>query len=160
MTYYYGNQFASFEKDAVMQHRSGGKILLRDGFVGEAAYRQALASKAPAGREADLTCESLSIQFSQTAGGGGAGRLSGYELAEFSANNKVLFEDSNVRVIAQQISYNSNTGLLDVRGTEAANAEIYDRRSSSAFASFKGPYFTYNMKTGHVEAGKSAFIGR
>ncbi|MCP4246164.1 MAG: hypothetical protein GY778_03865, partial [bacterium] len=160
MTYYFGNQAAVFERGVEMRHRSGSMIL-GQGMTGDSA--EASGDTEDTGRDAYLSCEELVVQFNEpdAAGqpsGGGAGRMSGFELSRFEATNRVHFQDGGIVVGAHRISFDADRNELAIRGRRNAPAEIYDQRGQ--FRAMKGPAFFWNRATNQIDAPNSTMIGR
>ena len=84
--------------------------------------------------------------------------MSGYELSQFEAKDKVYFQDGGITVLASQISFDARRSELVVRGTETADAEIHDQRKGGRI--IRGPVFYWNRSTGRIDAPKSTVIGR
>jgi len=172
MAYYFGTQAALFERGVEMRHRSGTRILLGQGVLGDSAEALGHAEKEQ-GRDSMLTCEQLAVQFREpqsdtlvTPGGkasparkrGGAGRMSGYELSRFEATGRIHFEDTGIVVLAHKIGYDAARNELAIRGSETNPAEIYDQRGK--FQALRGPAFYWDRSTGRIDAPQSTLIGR
>ncbi|MCH7813954.1 MAG: hypothetical protein IID40_08030 [Planctomycetes bacterium] len=161
MAYYFGNQAVVFERGVEMRHRSGSMIL-GPGMAGESA--EASGDSGATGRDAYLSCEELVIQFKerdaagQPSSGGGAGRMSGFELSRFEATKRVHFQDGGIVVGAYRISFDAERNELAIRGSRNAPAEIYDQRGQ--FRAMKGPAFFWNRDTNQIDAPNSTMIGR
>jgi len=153
-------QAASFDREVLLMHKSGAKMVLTDRVL---PPQDAPAPDKESGRDATLTCQSLFIQFAReladgekTAGRTGIGSLSGFSLDKFQAEGDVYFTDSKVSVTASRITYSEDQTLLTIFGSPAL---LYDERGES-FRSYQGPRIDWNRRLNLIEASESSIFSR
>jgi len=153
-------QTASFDRDVLLMHKSGAKMVLTDRVL---PPQEALQPDKESGRDATLTCQSLFIQFAReladrerTDGQAGIGSLSGFSLDKFQAEGDVYFTDSGISVTAGRITYSEDQTLLTIFGSPAL---LYDERGES-FRSYQGPRIDWNRTLNLIEASESSIFSR
>ncbi len=153
-------QLASFDRDVLLMHKSGAKMVLIDHVR---PPRDAPEPDQESGRDARLTCQSLFVQFARepadrqrAAGRTGIGSLSGFSLDKFQAEGDVYFTDAKVSVTASRITYSEDQTILSIYGSPAL---LYDERGDS-FRSYQGPQIDWNRRANLIEASKSSIYAR
>ncbi|MBN1510608.1 MAG: hypothetical protein JXB13_01205 [Phycisphaerae bacterium] len=153
-------QTASFDRDVELRHKSGAKMVLTDRLL---PSQEAREPDKESGRDANLKCQSLFIQFAReladrekTEGRTGIGSLSGFSLDKFQAEGDVYFVDSGISVTATRITYDETHTLLTILGSPA---RLYDERGGS-FRSYQGPRIDWNRRLNLIEASESSIFSR
>jgi lipopolysaccharide export system protein LptA len=155
MAYEDARATAEFDGAVTLKHSTGAKMKHAAQLIGE----DLVASGR--GRQAELTCQVLMVQFARdadvrpdrTAVNEGTSPISGTEVDAFIADGQVYFADSGISAIASRITYSRKSSALEIIGTEDAPAELFDQRKR--FSSFKGPAFTWDRNTNRISAPKS-----
>lgn len=153
MTYHDAQSTAEFTGNVALTHSTGAKMKRAADIIG------AEAAASGKGREATLTCQTLTVRFGKVTTAAdrpnaGMGPMSGTDVDAFAADGQVHFSDAGISAIAARVEYQRQTGVLDIFGAGADPAEIFVQRER--FSSFKGPHFQWNRKTNQLLAPKSS----
>ncbi|MCP4590954.1 MAG: hypothetical protein GY842_09425 [bacterium] len=157
MSYYSGPRLAVFEKDVELVYRSGSKMLLAEGVIGEAGQDGLGASD---GRDARVFCQQLNVGFLRQSEGdlansrAGVGPMSGNRVSSFTASGGVFFEDSGVSVNCRTVTFDRERNLLQILGTRSQPAELIDQRRGR-YRSIVGPTIYWERDTDRIEAPRS-----
>ena len=159
MSYDFRYQTANFDRDVLMRHCTGSRMVLGDRLAPGAAFDKPVEAAEGKGRDAVLRCKSLFIQFKREAKEGtearpGLGSLSGFALDKFQAESNVYFVDSGVSVTAARITYDQDKTLLSIFGNPA---QVIDERSTR-MVSWRGPRIYWDRARNIIEAPEKSGI--
>lgn len=147
---YYGSGRAEFHGQVELVHLTGSRMLVvrpasatePDASHGASTRR----NKGTSGRRAHLACDRLAFEFSAdskaVAATRGAGQMAIDELHRFEARGHVLFEFRGRTVVAETITYEQQSHLLSIVGSDLMPASIHEARGLVT-----GEKFTWNLET-------------
>lgn len=147
---YYGSGRAEFHGQVELVHLTGSRMLVVTPASATESHRSNAAStrrnNGTAGRRAHLGCDRLAFEFSPSSGSlaatRGAGQMAIDELNRFEARGHVLFEFRGATVIAETVTYEQQSHLLSIVGSDLMPASIHDARGLVT-----GEKFTWNLET-------------
>lgn len=147
---YYGSGRAEFHGQVELVHLTGSRMLVvRPASATEPGPSNAASTrrnKGTSGRRAHLACDRLAFEFStgseSTAATRGVGQMAIDELHRFEARGHVLFEFRGRTVIAETITYEQQSHLLSIVGSDLMPASIHEPRGLVT-----GEKFTWNLET-------------
>jgi hypothetical protein len=152
MTYRYEKQEADFSREVRLVHRTGTKMKAAERLLG----KDAVAAFDGKGREAQLSCDDMSVQFlreKQKTVRRGTRQMSGLNVESFDARGSVHFSDGPVSAIARQIQFAREDNTLRILGSDQVPAELYIERGGTR--TIRGPRFEWNRTTNRVLAPRS-----
>lgn len=153
MVYDFAIDQTRFEGDVSLKHFSGSELRRRFGGVpAESADRAS-------GRAWFLTCQLLTVDFLQRDErqrqplSERMGRLSTSSLRQFSAHDKVQFNDpgEGLQVWSDGLVYEQPRKLLAIQGSASRKARIIKRRPGRLPLQMDEDRLFYNLKTGRLE---------
>lgn len=161
MRYYFAQRVAQFtggSEPVLLRHLSGAHIAMNEKLRQELQISEDQLSNLRAagrGRQTDLHCQQLLVEFerSRGRGGSGAGQMSLGELRQFQASGNVVLRDPEWNVTGERLDFVEEAQLISVYGFQGQDAFInfLDRRSGR-YVEAKCPELHVEMKTGFVDA--------
>jgi len=171
MHYYYSKRSASFEgasEPVWLQHWSGSHILLSESLTSETQLtteRLKELQEAGLGRQSELTCNRLVVQFlrNEDDRSQGGGQMSVGQLDRFQADGKVLLTDNQWRIRGDHLVYVDESELFTLNGLPGEKAYISGLNPATGRGGeWTGSELHLEMKTGKVISpdGVGRSVGR
>lgn len=161
MRYYFAQRVAQFtggSEPVLLRHLSGAYIAMNEQLRQELQISEDQLGNLRAagrGRQTDLYCQQLLVEFerSRGRGGRGAGQMSLGELRQFQASGDVVLRDPEWNVTGERLDFVDDAQLISVYGFQGQDAFInfLDRRTGR-YVEVKCPELHVEMKTGFVDA--------
>jgi lipopolysaccharide export system protein LptA len=169
MRYDFQSRTATFDRDVMLRHVSGEYLMAFGDFKPREEDTETEDERS--GRDANLSCQTLFVQFQRvaddgTTAGSGLGSLSGFALDKFQAEGNTYFVDGDISVTAHRISYSEVETLLMMFGTPAVpetNTPAVPVRlyqEGARLQTFTGMVVSWNRTTGLIEVLESGGFRR
>ncbi|UCD27493.1 MAG: hypothetical protein JSV03_10255 [Planctomycetota bacterium] len=156
MSFFNDRNLAVFDHQVEMIHLSGSQMVLSKELE-SALGVDASKLENITGRNADMTCDNLLVQFGrddQRSNKGPSLLSRATQLKAFWATGRISMRETNRSVQGNLASYNEDTALIRISGSSQQPAQIIelDKDSGALRAQCTGEVIEWNLKTGTYRA--------
>jgi hypothetical protein len=161
MSYFVDQAMVTFDRQVLMRHVSGQQVVLRDDLVA-AMQVDPRTLQLPTGRQAELSCENLLVQFVRTASDREESLdVRGADLRRMVANGTVHLQDGTKSIMGERLTFSRDTNLVTVEGSDATEARIFDEEEATQrFMMWRGPRLVWDRSTDRIEAPHAQVMSR
>ncbi|MBN1341810.1 MAG: LPS export ABC transporter periplasmic protein LptC [Phycisphaerae bacterium] len=155
MTYFLQNNLAVLDREVRMVHNAGAAMVMGEDLA--KAMNVDMTKLRMKGREAELTCENLTVEFlrgnRKTKGGSPFDMAGSSELNRLIATGNIYMRDSGRSLVGEELTYFRERNEITISGTPENDARLFVESSESQRGQrIRAPRITWNRNTGDIDA--------
>ncbi len=155
MSYFLSKNLAVLDRSVSMVHQGGRSMVMAESLA--RAVDADISQLRLKGREAALTCETLTVEFLRSAGSSKGStpfdRAGSAELKRLIATGNIYLEDSGRSLVGEELTYFRDKNEITVWGSKQKRARLFveDGKSGEVFI-YDAPLIRWNRNTGDIHA--------